>query len=530
MITEGKTLFFNESDGHGIIITVAKEKINFNVEEWNDYDLMPTTGLEVVFDLEGESARNIVAKANYTPEVETPQNDLLENVQEDLVEEQQIEEEIVQDETPEENHEAFEDEVEINVLEDEEIQDVLEEERPTSITNTLNLSTAITNYFNIIKENIDKRKAYKQVDGRLDYLLVRRFLWTTYNNLTDIDIKIITPKIRTLGEDLLKMSNVYDDFRRKTNYPSLAYEEVFLSCQAEYLKIREGAERIIEKLTRLKYDEKKLGGSKEVKKKELEESINTEQFTLLEDELKSLNGTYVDVVHMMGELDERYKSDMKLLHDFEQEYRDDFYKLFAVEAEKHEYDLVEILNAQAFIFDIQLWHKAKSSKSVKAHFKKSSISGELNTRTYLKYYLSTQDELKASEETKKLFKLYAYLNSIHKDYILIVTASSEDALDYEASVKSIEKTYDVKSFIDELSAIKWAMKNSVKVLVLEDELTKVRAGRFLEIYSKNVLSTPKVVLLGDRPQENKIPIGKLVARGASPRIVAQAIRDVIEAK
>ena len=267
-----------------------------------------------------------------------------------------------------------------------------------------------------------------------------------------------------------------------------------------------------------------------LKKKELEESIQTEQFTVLEGELKSLNGTYVDVVHMMAELDERYKSDMKLLYDFEQEYKDDFYKLFAVEAKKHESDLIEILNAQAFIFDIQLWHQAKSSKSVKVHFKKSSISGELNTRTYLKYYLSTQDEIKASEETKKLFKLYAYLSSIHKDYVLIVMASSEDALDYETAIKSIEKTYDVKSFIDELNAIKWAMKNSVKVLVLEEELIKVRAERFLEIYSKNVLSNPKVVLIGNRPKESKISIGKLVAKGASSRVVAQAVRDVVESK
>jgi len=519
MIREGKTLFFNESDGKGIIITQKKEKIDFSVSEWEDYDLMPETGLEVVFDLQEHTAYRIVAKENYV------EDDTHSVVTEVLQEEQ----EAFEDEVIQENHEAFEDEVLIDVLEDDECE-VLKEERPTSITNTLNLSTAISNYFNMIKENIDKRKAYKHVDGRLEYLLVRRFLWTTYNNLTEIDIQIITPKIRTLGEDLTRMSNVYDDFRRKTKYPQLAYEEVFLTTQAEYLKIREGAEKTIEKLERLKTDEKTIGGIREVKKKALEENIQTEQFTLLEDELKSLNGSYVDVVHMMAELDERYKSDMKLLQDFEQEYRDDFYKLFSVEAKKHEFNLVDILNAQAYIFDMQLWHKAKSSKSVKAHFKKSSISGELNTRTYLKYYLSTQDETKATQETKKLFKLYEYLSAIHKEYILIVMASSQDVLDYEEGIKSIDKTYNTKIFIDERDAIKWAMKNSVKVLVLEEKLVKVGAERFLEIYAKNVLSKPKVVLMGDKPKNSKISISKLISRGASSRVVAQAVRDCVEKK
>lgn len=63
---------------------------------------------------------------------------------------------------------------------------------------------AISNYFNVIKHNIDSGKNYQKVDGRLDYLLIRRFLWTTYNNLTDIDIQIISPKINTLKKDLEK--------------------------------------------------------------------------------------------------------------------------------------------------------------------------------------------------------------------------------------------------------------------------------------------------------------------------------------
>ena len=543
MKMDGKILFFNETDGVGIIITSQRKKVEFDIADWDDYDVMPTTGLEVVFEIIDVQACNIVAKENEASfQGDTDAQEVIEK-QEIIEEENEVPQKIddiayvEEDETDKEEDtqtieqeqnraKHFEQDKNIDILEDNE--ELLEKERPESITNTLTLSKAITNYFNIIQANIKSRKAYKKVDGRLDYRVVRRFIWTTYNNLADIDIEIVTPKIKYLKDDLIKMSSVYDDFIRKTKYPKLAYAEVFLSVQAEYMNIKLGAQKIIEKLNRLRIDEKKIGGIKKVKKQELEENIHSEHFTILEEEMKSLNGAYVDVVHMMAELDERYKSDLQLLDEFEKEYREDFYKLFAIEEKKYKYDLVDILNAQAYIFDLQLWHRAKQSKGVKAYFKKSSISGELNTKTYLKYYLNTQDSQKASQETKKLFELYDYLISIHKDYILIMVASAQDAMDYESAIKSIDKEYHVKSFVDEIQAIKWAMKNSIKLLVVEEQLSRVRVEKFLTLYTKNVLSTPKIVLIGEKPKSTVSAISKLLSTGTSSRIIAQNVKSVMD--
>ena len=64
----GKTLFFNESNGNGIIITSTKEKINFTVSEWDDYEIMPSKGLEVVFDFKDNIISNILSKESFTQE------------------------------------------------------------------------------------------------------------------------------------------------------------------------------------------------------------------------------------------------------------------------------------------------------------------------------------------------------------------------------------------------------------------------------------------------------------------------------
>jgi ribosomal protein S8 len=610
MKIDGKVLFFSQSDGKGIIITPQKEKIEFSVQEWDDFDVMPSTGLVVSFDFEDEIARNISAKSsessqenstneksvsmkevlpddvvvfsddedyaentidnrsvqkldenlkymNNGPEngtvsqssgplaevgdVELPSDVVLfadkvtvtENFDADEPVTEIIEEElpsdvvVFPDDEPVEEH--FENQDDIALLEN------LEEEIPPreeSITVTLNLPIAVANYFNIIENHINRRVSYKKVTGRLDYLVIRRFLWTTYNNLSEIDLHIITPKIKMLGDDLKIMSRVYDDFSTKIRHPRLAFEEVFLSCQAEYKKIRDGAQKVIEKLNLLRSNEKVIGGVLRVKKEELDKNIKSVEFGAMKEELKSLNGAYVDVVHMMAELDERYKHDLQLLNDFEQEYRDDFYEIFAVEAKKHKKDILEILNAQAYIVDAQLWQQAKVSKSIKAHFKKSSIDGELNTKTYLKYYLDTIDSTKAVGDSQALFDLYDYLVTLQKDYILVMVSSAQDAMEYESCIKNADKSYNVKSFIDEKAAIQWAMRNSVKVLVVEDRLQSTNVETFLNVYHNNIFVKPKIILIGSKPKlsSSAYSITKLLMKNASSKVVVDSIKSLLTDK
>ncbi|MDQ7062095.1 MAG: hypothetical protein Q9M43_13640 [Sulfurimonas sp.] len=307
-------------------------------------------------------------------------------------------------------------------------------------------------------------------------------------------------------------------------------KKFFLSCQSEYKKIRAGAEKTIQRINQLKGSEKHLGSTLKIKKEELAKDINTDEFEVMQDELKSLNGTYVDVVHMMAELDERYKHDMKLLNEFEKEYKEDFYDLFDADAKKYQKDFLEILSAQAFTLDAQLWNQAKGSKGLRAHFHKSGISGEFNTRTYLKYYLDTQDSSKATGDNKKLFELYHYLVSLQKEHIMIVLGDVSDALELEGIIKKEDKVYEVKAFIDEKSALKWAIKHSVKVLILENILSKMSSATFLQYYKKYVLVIPKIILLGESKNSDLYTIHKLLSRGASSRVIVQDIKELLSDK
>ncbi|WP_304543178.1 hypothetical protein [Sulfurimonas microaerophilic] len=594
----GKVLFFNATEGSGIIITSQKEKLQFNVMEWDDFEIMPALGLEVVFDYIDETAKNIAAKQDddieeegttqletatvpeETSQIETepqptknisetseetiqetaedevdetpeeniqetsqdklndetpikPENDTLQVEEkhstdnEDAVENDDQEQDVQEENTEEPDPKHFEDDEDIELLND------LEEEygpREESVTLTLNIKIAVENYFNIINNHIINRHSYKKIKGKLNYLLIRRFLWTTYNNLSEIDIHIITPQIKMLSDDLKLTSRLYDDFIRKTRYPALAYQEVFLACQDEYMKITKGAHDMMEKLSRLRSSEEQIGTILKVKKQELSDNIQTEEFDLLQDELKSLNGAYVDIVHMMAEIDERYKHDMQLLQTFEQEYKEEFSDMFSVAAKQHHIDLLELLNVQAFLLDDQLWKQAKSSKAIKAHFQQSNIEGELNTKTYLKYYLDSLDDNKTSEDNQQLVKLYNYLVSLHKDQVMIVSSSAQDAMEYESELKKLGSAYEVKAFIDEKSALKWAMKHTIKVLIIEDELSRLNAEIFLKYYKKYILVSPKIILLGIKPHNIDYPISKLLSKNVSPKVLLQQVKELFKSK
>ncbi len=489
----GKILLFNDSDGLGSIISTTKEKINFTINDWNDFDVMPSIGLEVCFDYENFKASSIMSV-------------------------------ITKNRAENSSNEHFTEQENITTLEDVE-NDFGEKKK--AVKATLNIPKSISNYFDIINDNIKQRTSYKKVPGRLDYLVVRRFLWTTFNNLNEIDLEILTPDIKALSKDLKSMTNIYDDFINKTKFPVLAYEEVFLACQIDYLNVKDDTQKMIDRLNQLRVSEEQLGKVLAQKKKELKKKIKSPEFPELKREYKVLNGTYVDMIHMMGELDERYKHDIELVTNFEKKFKHDFYKLFGDEAKKYKDNIVEILSAQAFLLDSKLWKQAKISKAVKEHFYKAGIRDDLNTKTYLKYYLDTLDSNKTGDETQKLFELFDYLTEIHKEFIMVLVNSAQDAMEYESDIKKMDRTYNVKAFIDEKLALQWAIKNSIKVLVVEDKLAKLQLPTFFKHYKKLVSTPPKIILLGRDSKSNIYTINKVLSKGVSPRVISTNVQKLL---
>jgi len=543
----GKILFYNQQTGTGIIITPEKTKCKFNIEEWDDFEIMPALGLEVEFtDISEDFALDITIKRKSTEKEDTNKKEIVEKeplkkVEENLEKEEKPKPSVtlptignsfnkkIQNTVKYKNVELTQTNIDISKLLDE------TENRLESINKNINLTIDILDtmhdYFSNIKKQIKKRQGYEKVDGRLTYSLAKRFLWTTFNNLQDIDPHVITLRIKSISEDLLFMNDLEEDFKQKIKYPSLTFDDIFLKSQIEYKNIKNLAKQTKDQLSFLREKEKSISFQKESIKKEILNCNDKTKLLELNKNKKVINGTYADTVHIMAQLQEEYAIHSKKLKEFEDKYKNDFNEKFKKEAKKYSTILTDILDAQAFLLDSLLWNEAKTSNPIQSYLKNLSIDIEFNTKEYLRYYLNTLDEAKSSQNVKELFTLYKHLQEIQKEYILIISANAEDALDYQCQISRITQDFKIKSFTDELSALKWSMKHNVKIIVIENILEITNAKKFLDVYHTNISTKPKIILIGnDYIHSNKYIVYKILSHGVTPQAVASTIKNIIRKK
>lgn len=540
----GKVLFYSEEKGEGIIISTAKKKYQFEVMAWNDFDMMPQKGLEVSFTSEGNSAKNIEClqsdgEQNSQGNVKPPLNPRFKKEQQAPIIEKDPE--LLREKPPAKKESQSLQALrykndELTQAEEEVLEKISSfEQSVDTIGENIKLSVSINDtmkrYFNRIQKSIEKRMGYKRVQGRLDYLLAKRFLWTTFNNLQEMDPNVVTLRIKSIGDDLKAMSALYSDFERKTLYPSAAFEEIFLANQKEYDALNKYNNKIKEKLNQLKAKEKSVGTLKKNKQIELDKIAKkkSSEYEKILRELKTINGTYADIVHMIAKLQEEYTQNYEKLERFAGNYKNKFFDEFKRESKKYKSTLIDILNAQAYLLDTLLWKEAKTSKAILSYFNKLPVDVELNTKGYLKYYLNTLDEGKSNECTKELFALYDYLQEVQKDCILILIESAQDAMEYEKILQASCEEMKVKAFIDEVAAFKWAMSNHIKVIVLEEYVNSINAKKFLDFYHNAILSKPKIIVLGDTQHisASKYCVTKQLRANASAKKVVDTVCEVL---
>ena len=540
---EGKVLFYSDEKGEGIVISSQNEKYRFEVMEWEAYEVMPTKGLEVVFEVSGDKAVKITpsdhSKEQTPPLAKRPLKPRSKI----------IKEEPEAKDTPSKGEEAQESEKpspgrmlkpkdeEIIKKHDDVKKDIIDYEESVkkigeNIKLSVSLSETMKHYFGRIDLSIKKREGYRKVQGRLNYLLAKRFLWTTYNNLQDIDSHIITLRIKSIADDLKRMEGIYNDFEKKTTYPSIAFEEIFLNNQREYKILHVLNQKIKEKLSSLKAEEKSVGALRKSKEEELQKISKKDKElyqTHLRD-LKTINGAYADIVHMIASLKEEYKINYEKLERFSEKYRSDFYAEFNKKTKEYKEVLLDILGAQSYLLDSVLWREAKTSKAILAYFDDLDMDVELNTKGYLKFYLERLDEGKSSDRTRELFELLEYLEAEQRDSFLILVEDVFEAKELETALTKAFPKAKVKAFINEVSAFKWAMTNHVKLVILEEKINSIDAKKFLDFYHNAIFSKPNIIVIGNSIaiKSKKYTISKRLPLGVSAKKMVATINEILE--
>lgn len=366
----GRILFYNPQTGIGKLILESKEKMDFSVDVWDDFELTPEVGVLVRCFIENGVLKSIKALQESVPilKADFQESDVLVALP------------FVQDETD------------------------------------TRVREALHSYFSPIRNVIGEPPDVVNTKAQLDYFLSKRFLLTSYNNLRNFDASLYEHKdITALLETIDSLHKAYNNAGEKIDLPLIAFETIFLRAQPEYIKYKDDKSRCDDRINVLIIVENSL--LSEVRKKEAEVkklSKGDRKQNKLESELKYMTWEYIDALDEKALLIKELDSLINIKALYTEKYYDSFLRNFNILSSEYKTTISKILNYKAYELDEIIWKNAGKSKLIKDYFISAGIEGNYSTLTYLRYYIRTLDKKNLKTEQKDLLKLLKYLEKENK--------------------------------------------------------------------------------------------------------------------
>lgn len=299
-------------------------------------------------------------------------------------------------------------------------------------------------YFDNIVSSIYEYEAEFDESETLDYILMKRFLTTAYNNLKDMDSTFMDDYVLELKYDLKIIENVYQKFLKKNSVPEIAFDTVFLSKQGSYVSYEKKLELNTGELMSAESTMKSIEHRIKDLTREIELATVSKHAEAKELDLKKLNRFYVDSIHQAGTLKEENAIILEALEKFKNSYRQTFTEMYEEEAKKYNDYIREQLNGYAYEFDKKMWESAEKSASIRSFFKRANIEEDYSSRTFLKYFIKSLDDTKLSNEHKRLFAMLEYLDSRAKLRVLVVSENFKDSDRIKHTIRSFDKDFSIE--------------------------------------------------------------------------------------
>lgn len=400
----------NIDENSAVLVDENKKQFPFSLDDCIGFDTTPEVGEKVEFDLNGEEVFFVEALKIEKPKEIINSSNTPKETQKDISSTQK----------------KSNIELHVNIVLDRDVTDCLD------------------NYFEEVISTIYEYEAEFEEGETLDFLLIKRFLNTAYNNLRDIDSTFMDEYLLELKGDLKVLESVYQKFHKKNSLPEVAYDNIFLEQQTTYQSYKKRMDTNVSELHTLKSTIKSLEFQIKDIKKEINHCTITKVRELKEIDLKRYNTYYVDSIHRAGNLKAENIQIKESLVKFEEKYIDEFVSIYGEEAKKYDTFIREQLNGYAYEFDKKMWEAAETSSAIRSFFKRANIDDDFSSKTFLKYFIKGLDETKFSKEHKRLYSLLEYLEGRAKIRILIVGENPKESDYIKHLIRSFDKEYSVE--------------------------------------------------------------------------------------
>ena len=473
----GKIIVYSPETGNGKIITPDYHKIKFYIDEWNDYENMPVIGQEVEFEQFEEYAHNIhpskvdlqFKQSKSSESKDREQNSSSTNRKDKKAKEKS--------------------------------------EQP-KIKVTVDIQKCLESHFSEIIYKVEDCEELLESNKSLDYVKIRRFLLTAYNNLIEIDYSFENNELLEAKQELQNAFSLYLYFKGETEILKKAYEKIFLSKQTEYKELYNKMEFNKSEISILKSKVKTLETTINEKNEKLSKmSQRSEEYRELLTEIKHLKGTMVDAIHKAGKLTEENQLYFDMLDDFYETNFEIFKDEFQEFIEYYKPKLEKIQNVLAYQFDTLIWEKANRSKAIKRFFHQAGIVEEFSSITFLKYFIRTLDEKKLSKKNKTLMNLLEYLESQKKNIILYL----DDDLEFLNTIKETVCTMDRDTSIITTSqpgeAIKNIKKGYLNMLILNPKIKRANIEQLIN-FAREKIANIKIAFISNNIDYELLTLAK----------------------
>ncbi len=470
---QGKIIVYSDQTGIGKIITPEKMKYNFNVDEWNDYETTPAVGLIVSFEPQGINACDITVEAGRE---KSTTND--------------------GDKTPPgQNRQG----VPASVPKERKSSSGVGEDEPVWLLEfDMDVDACIQMHFSDTRRRIDENRTLLEESRRLDFIRMRRFLMTAYNNLIEIDHSFENYELAEVRQELLDAYDAYRDFKSKTDYIQNAYEQVFLNKQSRYKELRAKLELNKSQIAKLTESAANLEAEIKQKSKRLENlPKESEEYIYLFNEIKILKRSMVDSIHEIAKLTEENRLYIELLDNFYKAHYDRFKKSFEEFVQTYDALMRKIQDVLAYRFDSLMWKKANSSKPIQTFFAKAGIYDEFSAVTYMKYYLKTLDSSKLNQQNQELVDLMQYLEAQTRKRIVCIDDDTLFLRMAKESLHEIERGIKVH-ITTRAEAILPDLKNiQPDILIVNPKMRGIETESVIE-YARKVVPDIEIAFFAKR--------------------------------
>lgn len=370
------------------------------------------------------------------------------------------------------------------------------------IHQTKSIKDCIYDYFGGT-DNLIKRYE-KDINSKkdLDFLRIKRFLLTAYNDLFELDSTISNTALTNLKSELGKLDREYESFIKKASYPpQYSYEKIFLARQIEFTKMEELIESTQSIIKSSTIQQATLGNSLKTMEEQFARRTDTKSasYAQASNNLKNLRKRYVDLLHYLSTQKNKLAKATKARDDFSEKFFEEFLREYLPLTNALKVDFIKLLNAKAYDLDTLLWQRAKRSMSVRRFFIKAGITGTYSSKTFLKYFLHSLDRNKIRNETNKLFDLLKYLETFSKKNILLIQVSPEDSKRYKEYLKNFDSDLQITTSNDPHNHLSISNPIDYHVIIMEWEVCGMTILDFMqkykEIFSDNVCAAQFCVIL-----------------------------------